>query len=469
MFCYNCGRTLSKHDFCTSCGADVRLYKKIIRVSNMYYNEGLEKAGVRDLTGAAESLRQSLKFNKNHIDARNLLGLIYFEMGDAMAALSQWVLSKNMQPDKNIADDYINKLQSNVKLRADINDSIKKYNQALVYCRQDSKDLAVIQLKRVLRLNPRFVRAHQLLALLYIDGEDWEHAERELRRCMKIDRNNARTLRYLKVVEDMLIPEETAKQPAKGKKDESVRYRSENEVIIQPLNVKEPKRSGVSTLLNMGIGIIIGLAVCHFLVVPAAQQAVRTEDQDRITAISNEADAKTVRIQELEGQISGYDEKILEQQQQMKALEEDEGPLPYYDRLLTAAASYADTEDDHAAAAELEAIAQEIPLDEMSEAFRGLYEQLIAQVGATLATEYYNEGYSSYQAGRYDEAIDLLQKVVFYDAQHVRAVYTLGRSYEESGDNESAISCFDRVIEQFPGTEYAGYAQSRRNNLAAGN
>ena len=105
----------------------------------------------------------------------------------------------------------------------------------------------------------------------------------------------------------------------------------------------------------------------------------------------------------------------------------------------------------------------------MSEAFRGLYEQLIAQVGATLATEYYNEGYSSYQAGRYDEAIDLLQKVVFYDAQHVRAVYTLGRSYEESGDNESAISCFDRVIEQFPGTEYAGYAQSRRNNLAAGN
>ena len=35
--------------------------------------------------------------------------------------------------------------------------TIKKYNQALVYCQQDSKDLAVIQLKKVLSLNPRFI------------------------------------------------------------------------------------------------------------------------------------------------------------------------------------------------------------------------------------------------------------------------------------------------------------------------
>ena len=63
MFCYNCGRRLSEHDFCTSCGADVSLYKKVLHVSNMYYNEGLEKAGVRDLSGAAASLRQGLRFN----------------------------------------------------------------------------------------------------------------------------------------------------------------------------------------------------------------------------------------------------------------------------------------------------------------------------------------------------------------------------------------------------------------------
>ena len=157
MFCYNCGCHLSEHDFCTSCGADVSLYKKIMCMSNRFYNDGLEKAGVRDLTGAINSLRQSLKFNKNNIEARNLLGLVYFETGEVVAALSEWVISKNMRPEKNIADDYINMLQSNATRLDAINQTIKKYNQALVYCNQDSKDLAIIQLKKVLSLNPKFI------------------------------------------------------------------------------------------------------------------------------------------------------------------------------------------------------------------------------------------------------------------------------------------------------------------------
>ena len=43
MKCYNCGCRLSEPDFCTGCGADVSLYKRIVRGSNMYYNEGLER------------------------------------------------------------------------------------------------------------------------------------------------------------------------------------------------------------------------------------------------------------------------------------------------------------------------------------------------------------------------------------------------------------------------------------------
>ena len=52
--------------------------------SNEYYNDALAKASVRDLSGAIESLKTSLKFNKLNIDARNLLGLIYFEMGEVV-------------------------------------------------------------------------------------------------------------------------------------------------------------------------------------------------------------------------------------------------------------------------------------------------------------------------------------------------------------------------------------------------
>ena len=176
MKCYNCGCQLSEKDFCTSCGADVALYKRIMYASNFFYNQGLERAGVRDLSGAVISLRQSLKFNKNNVEARNLLGLVYYEMGDVVRGLGEWVISKNLRSEKNIADDYINMIQDNPTRLDAINQTIKKYNLALGYCQQDSLDLAVIQLKKVLSLNPRYVQAHQLLALLYIKAEEGEKA-----------------------------------------------------------------------------------------------------------------------------------------------------------------------------------------------------------------------------------------------------------------------------------------------------
>ena len=72
MICYNCGCRLSEKNFCTGCGADVTLYKQIMYASNRFFNDGLEKAQVRDLSGAIHSHRESLKLNKNHNDARNL-------------------------------------------------------------------------------------------------------------------------------------------------------------------------------------------------------------------------------------------------------------------------------------------------------------------------------------------------------------------------------------------------------------
>ena len=168
MKCWNCGADLTAHDFCTSCGAEVKIYKTVICLSNRYYNEGLEKAKVRDLSGAVTCLKQSLKYNKKNIQARNLLGLVYYEMGEIVAALSEWVISKNMQSKKNIVDDYIKAVQSNPAKLEEINQSIKKYNLALVYCKQESIDLAIIQLKKVLLVNPKLIKARQLLALIYL-------------------------------------------------------------------------------------------------------------------------------------------------------------------------------------------------------------------------------------------------------------------------------------------------------------
>ena len=165
-------------------------YNKIIRVSNALYNDGLERAKVRDLSGAIQSLRKSLQYYKANTQARNLLGLIYYEMGEVADALSEWVFSRSLEPKGNPAEKYLEEIQSNRSQLNAVNQTIKKYNQALLYCQQDSKDLAIIQLKKVLSMNPGLVKGYQLLALLYMEEGKYELARKELWAAAEIDTNN---------------------------------------------------------------------------------------------------------------------------------------------------------------------------------------------------------------------------------------------------------------------------------------
>ena len=455
MNCYNCGYELSQHDFCTSCGADVSLYKKIIYISNRFYNDGLEKANVRDLTGAIASLRQSLKFNKNNVAARNLLGLVYFEMGEVVAALSEWVISKNLQPKKNIADDYINMIQNNPTRLDTINQTIKKYNQALTYCHQDSLDLAVIQLKKVLSLNPRFIRAHQLLALLYINGEEWEKAKRELTKCVQIDSNNTTTLRYMKEVDEMLLPEEGVKAGGKKKSrsDEVRKYQSGNETIIQPVNIKEGK--GVGSLMNLGIGILIGIAIAIFLILPARIQSEKADINDKLRIVSEQSDAKSATIDEQEQQIVSLQEEVETLQQDLQAYMGKDGNIQYYDLLTKAADAYLTDSSDVITVAdyleEIDVARQEEEI-EISESYGKLYNTLFALIGPTLGATYYDTAYEAYRHVDYDVAIPNFEKAFQYDASNGDALYYLADAYKSVGRTEEAKEAYRQVIELFPGT-----------------
>ena len=138
--------------------------KKILYQSNYWYNDGLKKAQVRDMTGAIISLRQSLQYNRENIAARNLLGLVYYGIGEVAEALVEWIISKNLKPRDNIADYYIKNVQASANELETINQAVKKFNQCLAYCQQNGEDLAMIQLKQVVAAHPTYLKAYQLLA-----------------------------------------------------------------------------------------------------------------------------------------------------------------------------------------------------------------------------------------------------------------------------------------------------------------
>jgi TolA-binding protein len=493
MKCYKCGCQLSADDFCPNCGADVILYKRIMSIANRFYNEGLEKARVRDLSGSIVSLRQCLKFNKNHVDARNLLGLVYFETGEVVAALSEWVISKNLRPKKNIADDYLNMIQTNQTKLDTINQTIKKYNQALTYCRQDSYDLAIIQLKKVLSLNPKFVRAHQLLALLFINEaqnaesstdktnpdavqtahrksvENWKLAKNELDKCSRIDANNTTTLRYMKEVTAAYDQNDAPKDFPfiRKKKDDAVEFKHDNETIIQPAGTFEHKST--SSMVNIVLGLAIGVAVTWGMILPARIQKANQVSDQKVKEIGEQLDEKTATIDDMQKQIDDLKESNTELKSSLNDYQGSDGAIQAMDSLNKAVNAYITNPSD------LDTIAQSLDTinvdnlgSSMPDSFTSLYQSMLKIVGPQLSAKSYQEGYKAYTSGDYDNAVIGLSKAYKYDATNEDALYYMAQAYNKAGKTDDASKTYQEVISKFPGTEKANKAKLYLTQITGG-
>lgn len=463
MRCYNCGCELTEHKFCTNCGVDVVLYKKIIRTSNYFYNKGLEKAKVRDLSGAVVSLHQSLKFNKNNIKARNLLGLVYFEMGEVASALSEWVISKNFKPKKNMAVEYIEKVESNRKDLDVFNQAIQKYNQALEYCKQtDGVDMAVIQLKRAIAQNPKFLRAHQLLALCYIETKKPDLAKRELEKCRAIDVNNTTTLRYLSEVERMLNPTGELKNSEKSKADKSavsVTYTDGVNTIIQPVGIKEHRAS--NTILNIIFGMVIGFAIAFFLVLPARISKAVSESKDTVVSIGAQLDAKNLTINELEKTNSEQASQIAALTENLNKYAGTEGTLLSMENLLRAASLYLENPDNYLEVADyISTVDESAWTEDTSENYQSLYYAIKKAIGPNVSAAYLKDGQNLLKSKEYEDAISYFEAAVNFNPNDPEVLLQLAAAYASADRTDDAKVTYNKIIEEFAGSAAASKAAS---------
>ena len=112
MKCIKCGRPVGVGRYCNACGFDNKHIAKALNTADYYYNIGLEKAQMHDLSGAEMYLKKALTYNKSHKNARNLLGLVYNEMGEGGKAYIQWKVSAKLSSvEENIANLYIKQME----------------------------------------------------------------------------------------------------------------------------------------------------------------------------------------------------------------------------------------------------------------------------------------------------------------------------------------------------------------------
>lgn len=449
MKCIYCGTPLSAIDYCTGCGADITIQKRIIRISNLLYNEGLEKATVRDLSGAITCLKRSLKFNKENIDARNLLGLVYYEMGEVVSALSEWVISKNLLVPDNAADGYIEKLQANKGKLDTINQTIRKYNQALLYCKQDNEDMAVIQLKKVLIQNTKLIKGYHLLALLYLKHQEYEKARKLLKKAIRIDSTNTTTLRYLHEIEeatgigtrmDVKKHKRYQKDSTDNKFSGPLTYLSGNDTIIQPTPFRDS--STVATFINIFLGLILGGSIVWFLVVPGNKQSINQKATKQVTEANTKLASEVAKNQKLQDEVDGYQKKVDDAN---KTMDEAKAKATGYEDLLKSANLFVAGDQTGAATA-----LSDVDAKTLDGSGKELYDKITAGVKDTLFQAQFSAGSTAYENGDYKTAVEKLLQASTTDPEHYNAQYYLAHAYRNLKDTVNADKIFNQIIKKFP-------------------
>ena len=335
VLCPHCGAQVRKNGYCSECYL-LSMLKKAQNTSNYYYNIGYDRASARDLSGAIESLLQALRYNKRNVPARNLLGLIYYEMGEAVQAMSEWVMSINYQQENNLATKYLKELKKDPARLESVDQLARKFNMAIQYAHSEDYDLSILQLKSALSDNPHFVKGYLLLALLYIGTDNYEKARVTLRRVLKIDKANSLAVHYLRemgdteeniiemrkqnvdndglldddyleeivVTEDGRAPKKIEKknlfQEIKAKKDTSVVRTG------QFGQVSLAKYSGLYMLL----GLVFGVLLFSFFILPGQKKKLRVENEQLIKTYSEELAGKNSTINSLSAEVDSLTKQI---------------------------------------------------------------------------------------------------------------------------------------------------------------
>ena len=299
---------------------DSVLFVGVMRLSDRLYNQGLERLRAFDFYHGIEYLTKSVAINKNNVPARNLLGLALFEVGHVGDALKHWIISHNLLKEANPAIKYINYVHESRRAIERFSDAVVMYNKALNHIRQASDDLAIIQLKKAIEINPKFVDALNLLTLCHLIQNNKDRALGIIDRVLAIDSQNAIALNYFGLLRPNLIgtprlPKPTAPPPPpKPVVPQQV-------IPFKQIDVSEPKPRSFhfAEIIAFFLGAAGAAVIAYFLLIPMIEQ----EHEERILEVRQEMAlaveehgaqmrAAAADIEALEAHILGLDGQIID-------------------------------------------------------------------------------------------------------------------------------------------------------------
>lgn len=175
---------------------------KLENISKMLYNNALSEACKKNITKALEFLEYAYLIDKDDIDIINLLGLCNYIKCDFSKANFYWHKSYSIKPKDNRAEDYLIILNSQ-----EIEKMIEDYNNALEALKNNDFNLALKNLKKVIRYDNKFIEPYIIMGLIYLKTNLYYSSKKSFEKAIRLDKGNKKAIEYYMIAAGRAIKE----------------------------------------------------------------------------------------------------------------------------------------------------------------------------------------------------------------------------------------------------------------------
>ena len=230
----------------------------------------------------------------------------------------------------------------------------------------------------------------------------------------------------------------------------------DDDVIIPP-SYKE--NTGGQMIINILIGLALGMAGFFFLVMPAKTRALNNEHNQEILSYSSQLNEKNLEIDQLTEQLaSATQEKEAAEADLSQAESESGGLLNQYSILAQMLQAY--RSDDFNTVVQL--YTQWDPAQITDEALQSIIQPIhedMAENGYQVLAQL---GDSARENGDYQQAIDYYEQSLRINGDNPEVIFNEAMAYSSLGQTDQANELFGRVIMEYEDSQYAEEARQQR-------
>ncbi len=343
-----------------------------------------------------------------------------------------------------------------IEKEANIPDNIKNsvilYNSAIENIGTNSEDIAIIELKKAVSINPNFYEAMNLLGLCYCYIKEYSKAVTVFRKVVEAENNSVRALKYLSALNKM---DDSGNNGIKKKRK-----------IISNITLKKVilsfiyNKNGRFDFLKYVIGFVTG-GLLIFLVMLSSMQGTEeigpVEDIEAVKARLNEE----IELYKLKyNEVNEDYAKVLAEYESLK---EELNYQPAKLKLLEIENIYLEGEFEKAADTLI--LMKYVQFKEEDKIkFDSLWNKIMIEA----ANMVYEEGMNLCKNGDFENSLKTLEKVYTYADSIERddgVLYWSAKCYQALGNYTKALELYNRILSDFSKSSYVKYVPYRLNEI----